>query len=96
MPHYVYLARWTSQATKELKDSANRAESFSKDIIGAGGKVVSYLHTMGPHDAVVVADLPTDEAANVVAMKVAMRGNLTTLTLKGWTGPEYAEMIKKL
>lgn len=94
MAHYVYLARWTGQGAKELKDSANRADAFAKDINSLGGKVVSFLHTMGPYDTVVVADLPSDDAANTVALKVAVRGNITTLTLKGWTNAEYAELLK--
>jgi len=96
MPHYVYLARWTGQGTKELKESANRSEMFAKDVAALGGKVIAFLHTMGPYDSVVVTEMPSDEAANTAALRTAMKGYVSTLTLKGWTNAEYAELLKKV
>ncbi len=95
MAHYVYLGRWTSLGAKELKDSASRSDAFIKEVASLGGKVVSFLHTMGQYDAIVVAELPSDEAANIAALRVAMKGYVSTVTLKGWTNAEYAELVKK-
>lgn len=96
MAHYVYLVRWTSQGAKELKAAASRDEEFAKQVSASGGKVVTFLHTMGPYDAVVVAELPSDEAANLLALRTATRGYVTTLTLKAWTNAEFTELLKKL
>ena len=96
MAHYVYLARWTHEGAKELKESPVRGEAFAQEISSLGGKVVSFLHTMGPYDAIVVAELPSDEAANTAALRVAMKGHVSTTTLKGWTMAEFAALVKKL
>ncbi|MGI0054603.1 MAG: GYD domain-containing protein [Thermoplasmata archaeon] len=96
MPHYVYLGSWTSQGAKDLKDSGKRAEAFTKEITAMGGTTIALLHTMGPHDVVVVAELPNDEAANLLALRTASKGFVSTLTLKGWTNVEYVELLKKV
>lgn len=96
MSHYVYLARWTNQGVKDVKMAGNRMDAFSKDVASVGGNVVSFLYTMGPYDCVAIVNLPSDEAANIVALRAGMRGAATTVTLKGWTNAEFLELAKKI
>ncbi len=96
MPHYVTLANWTDQGVRSVKDTPKRAEALRKAIESAGGKLTLILYTMGPYDAVAVSELPSDEAANEVALRVGMQGNVRTLTLKAWTETEITKIVQKL
>jgi uncharacterized protein with GYD domain len=96
MPTYVVLVNWTAEGIKTVKQSPERAESFRKAVDKAGGKVLSWLHTMGTYDMVVALELPSDEVANQLALRTGMLGFVRTTTLKGWTTSEFAELVRKL
>jgi uncharacterized protein with GYD domain len=96
MPHYVHLTNWTEQGIRSVKDTAKRADAFRKAVEAAGGKLVTLLYTMGPHDVVAITEFPSDEACNEVALRIGMTGNVRTVTLKGWTESEMAKLVQKL
>lgn len=96
MPHYVTLANWTDQGIRAVKDTPKRADALRKAVEGSGGKLVMLLYTMGNYDAVAISELPSDEAANEIALRIGMQGNIRTLTLKGWTEAEMAKVVQKL
>jgi len=96
MPSYVVLVNWTAEGIKAVKKSPERREAFRKAVEEAGGKVLLFLHTMGTCVAVTVVDLPSDEAANLIALRSGMQGFVRTTTLKGWSSAEFNELVKKL
>ena len=96
MPSYVVLVNWTVEGIKAVKKSPERAESFRKAVEQAGGRVLSFLHTMGAYDMVVALELPSDEVANQLALRTGMQGFVRTTTLKGWSSSEFAELVRKL
>jgi uncharacterized protein with GYD domain len=96
MPNYVFLVQLTDQGIHSVKDSPKRANDFERAIAAAGGKVTTSLHTMGIYDAVVTAELPSDEVANRLALGVGLSGVARTITLKGWTAAEFRELVEKL
>lgn len=96
MPNYVFLIQLTDQGIHTVKDSPERANDFERAITAAGGRVLTALHTMGIYDTVVVAELPSDEAANRLALGVGLTGAARTTTLKGWTSAEFRELVEKL
>ena len=63
MPTYVSLINWTEQGIKNFRDTAKRANDFTKLVEGAGGKVREVLWTIGEYDIVSVVDFPDDESA---------------------------------
>jgi uncharacterized protein with GYD domain len=96
MAHYVYLISWTAEGIRNVKQGPQRSEAFHKAVEGAGGKVLFDLHTMGAYDAVAAVELPNDDVANQIAIRVGMQGFVRTTTLKGWTAAEFAQMVSKL
>ncbi len=96
MPHYVLLGNWTEEGIRQVKQGPKREEAFHKAVEAAGGKVVVDLHTMGAYDFVVVVELPSDEALNLVALRTGQLGFVRTTTLKGWTAPEFAQLVQKV
>jgi uncharacterized protein with GYD domain len=78
MPYYVVLGNWTDQGVRNVKEAPGRAEALRHSVAAAGGKVVSFLHTLGVYDIVAVLELPSDEVANRLALQSAGQGNLRT------------------
>jgi uncharacterized protein with GYD domain len=79
-----------------VKNAPARQEAFRKAVEGSGGKILVALHTMGAHDFVAVVELPSDEVANLLALRSGQQGFVRTTTLKGWTDAEFAQLIGKL
>jgi uncharacterized protein with GYD domain len=96
MPHYVVLVNWTAEGIRHVKQSPERGEAFQKAVEQAGGKVLSFLYTMGTYDLVVAVELPSDDIANQLALRTGMLGFVRTTTLKGWTANEFTELVRKL
>jgi len=96
MPHYVFLINWTAEGIRTVKDGPQRAAAFEKAVAAAGGKVLSNLHTMGAYDAVAAVELPSDEVANQIAIRIGTQGFVRTTTLKGWSASEFTQLVSKL
>jgi len=96
MPLYAVLASWTEEGIRTVKQSPQRSEALRAAVEAAGGRVVSFLHTMGTYDIVATLELPSDEVANTILLRSGLQGFVRTTTLKGWTGDEYAALIQKL
>ena len=96
MPHYAILVSWTEEGIRNVGKAPQRAEEFRRAVDAAGGKVLAFLHTMGLYDAVVSVELPSDEVANELVLKVGSRGFARTVTLKGWSTTEFAKLAERL
>ena len=51
---------------------------------------------MGPYDAVVVADAPSDEAAARAVLTLGSGGNIRTLTMRAFTEEEADYIIREM
>ena len=96
MPLYAVLMNWTEEGIRSVKKVPQRAEQFRASVESAGGRVLSFLHTMGTYDAVAAVDLPSDEVANELLLRMGAQGFARTTTLKGWTTAEFAKLADRL
>jgi uncharacterized protein with GYD domain len=96
MPYYVILVNWTAEGIRKVKESPARSESFRKSVEQAGGKVLTFFHTMGAYDIVCAVELPSDDVANQLALRTGMAGFVRTTTLKGWSSKEFADLVRTL
>ncbi|HYA11117.1 MAG TPA: GYD domain-containing protein [Thermoplasmata archaeon] len=96
MPQYAVLVNWTEEGIRTVKKVPQRAEQFRTAVESSGGRVVAFLHTMGAFDAVAAVELPSDEVANEVLLRLGSQGFARTVTLKGWTTAEFAKLAEKL
>ena len=96
MPRYVVQVNWTAEGIRHVKQSPERGEAFKKAVEQAGGKVLSFLYTMGTYDLVVAVELPSDDVANQLALRTGLLGFVRTTTLKGWTQDEFTDLVGKL
>jgi uncharacterized protein with GYD domain len=92
MPTYIGLVNWTDQGIKAVKDSGKRYDAFKALVEGKGGKVHSIYMTMGAYDIVASYDLPSDEAAAEVALKLGSGGNVRTQTLKAFDEAAFRKL----
>jgi uncharacterized protein with GYD domain len=93
MPTYVSLIHWTEQGIKNYKDTASRAEDFSKLVESAGGRVREMLWTVGKYDIVVVAEYPDDETGTAALLQVGSLGNVRTNTMRAFSADEMRTII---
>jgi uncharacterized protein with GYD domain len=96
MPHYVSLLRYTAQGITKVKDSPSRLDAARKAAESMGGKIHSWYLTMGHHDAVIIAEFPSDEVCAKFMLSVSSLGNITTQTLKAFNEAEYRKIISSL
>jgi len=96
MAQYAVLVSWTEEGIRTVKKVPQRAEQFRSAVEGAGGRVLSFLHTMGSYDAVAAVELPSDEVANEVLLRLGSQGFARTTTLKGWSTAEFSRLAEKL
>jgi uncharacterized protein with GYD domain len=92
MPTYIGLANWTDQGIKNAKDSGARYDAFKAMVEAKGGKVHSVFMTMGAYDLVVTYDLPSDDAAAEIALKLGASGSVRTQTLKAFDEASYRRL----
>ena len=96
MSHYILLIKWTEQGISKIKDSSARYSSFKASVEKAGGKFIGGYYTFGEYDVVIIIDVPNDEVAMSLMLKVGSAGNVRTTTLRAFTGEEGMKIIKNL
>ncbi len=96
MSVYITLFKWTDQGIKTIKDTAARFEGSKKLTESVGGKILGLYVTMGDYDVVTVAEFPNDEVATAVNLSIALKGNVTTTTMRAFTESEFAQIVKKV
>lgn len=96
MPHYIGLLRYTSQGIAKIKESPARLDAARKAAESMGGKIHGWYLTMGHHDAVLVAEFPSDEACAKFMLSVGALGNVTTQTLRAFSEDEFRKIIASL
>jgi len=95
MPTYVSLFNWTEQGIKNYKDTASRAEDFTKLVENSGGRVRELLYTVGENDIVTVVDFPDDETGTAVLLQLGALGNVRTHTMRAFDIDDMASIIRR-
>jgi uncharacterized protein with GYD domain len=96
MSIYFILINWTDQGIKNIKDSPKRVDAAKKEVKAIGGEVKSFYMLQGKYDAVLIVDVPTDEALAKFLLKIGSLGNVRTTTLRAYPETEYQNIIAAL
>jgi uncharacterized protein with GYD domain len=96
MATYIALVNFTDQGIRNVKQTTERAKALIAAAAKLGIKVKDTYWTMGPHDAVLVADAPNDEAMTALALSAGSLGNIRTQTMRGYTADEMNKILAKL
>jgi len=96
MPTYISLLRWSQQGIENVKDSPARLDQAKKAIEKAGGKMTTFLMTMGQYDMVVITEAPDEETLAKVMLAIGSAGGVRSETLRAFTEDEYRKIVGSL
>lgn len=96
MPTYVSLLKFTQKGIESIKEAPNRIEATRTMAKAVGVEVTGIYYTLGRYDAVAILEAPDDETAARVALAGAMKGNVTSETLRAFSADEFVKIVAKL
>ena len=95
MSTYFILLNWTDQGIKNIKDSPKRVDAAKKAVKDLGGELKSF-YMPGSYDAVLILEMPNDEALAKFLLNIGTLGNVRTSTLRAYTETEYRKIVGEL
>jgi uncharacterized protein with GYD domain len=96
MATYFILINWTDQGIKNVKDSPKRVDAARKSVKDSGGDLKAFYMLQGSYDAVLIMEMPTDDALANFLLKIGSLGNVRTSTMRAYTETEYRKIIGEL
>ena len=96
MATYFILINWTDQGIKNVKDSPKRVDAARKAVKDLGGDLKAFYMLQGTYDAVLIMEMPTDDALAKFLLKIGSLGNVRTSTMRAYTEAEYRKIIGEL
>ena len=96
MARYVMLINYTDKGIEHFKDFSDRMEHARTGAAELGVTIVSYHLTLGPYDALVVADAQDDETMAKLALINAANGRVRTTTMRAFSEEETAGIAASL
>lgn len=95
MSTFISLLNFTEQGIHGYQDTVKRAEGTREAARSLGGQVKEIYWTLGPYDAVVIAEFPDDESATAFGLKTGSLGNVRTCTLRSFNRDELRPIIER-
>ncbi len=96
MPTYISLINLTDQGIRSIKDDPGRVKAAAQIAQREGVRIISEWWSMGPYDAVMIAEAPDDETMNRFLLGAGRQGNIRTTTMRAFSQDEIAGIIQKL
>ncbi len=96
MPVYISLINLTDQGIRSIKDDPGRVKTAAQIAQREGVRIISEWWSMGPYDAVMIAEAPDDETMNRFLLGAGRQGNIRTTTMRAFTQEEIVGIIQKL
>jgi uncharacterized protein with GYD domain len=93
---YVILVNWTEQGIREAKQTTERAQKVREMAQQLGGKVETLLWTLGRYDLIGIAEMPDDETAALMGLRIGALGSVRTETLRAFSADEMGSILGKL
>jgi uncharacterized protein with GYD domain len=80
MPKFLVEANYTTEGTKGvLKDGGSARRKAVEELLARlGGKLEAFYFTFGADDAILIIDLPDNEAALAIGMTIRASGAVTS------------------
>ena len=97
MPKYLIEASYTQQGIEGVQSAggSSRRDAVAAACESVGGTMESFHFAFGDADAYVICDLPNNEAATALALKVNAAGGATAKTVVLLTPEEVDAAIKQ-
>jgi uncharacterized protein with GYD domain len=97
MPKFLIQASYTQKGVEGVlsKGGSSRRDAVEETIRSLGGQLESFYFSFGDQDAIVIADLPDNEAAAAVALAVNAAGGAAATTVVLLTPEQVDEAVKR-
>ena len=97
MPKYLIEASYTHEGVEGVrtKGGSSRRDAVVETAKCVGGELEAFYFAFGDYDAVVLLDLPDNEAAAAVALSVDSAGGATTKTTVLLTAEQVDDAAKR-
>ena len=96
MIRYVVLLQFTEHGAAGVKDSAERADSFRKQVEDAGGSVEFLSWTLGHVDGVLAFTAPDEATAVALVLGLRKQAMVQTTMLRAFDPTEFAAVAAKV
>lgn len=96
MATYVATVKFTDQGAKNVRNTCDRAASFTETAGKLNIKVRELFWTLGGMDGLLVFDAPDEDAATAAMLHLAADGNVTTSTSRAYNAEEMKGVLAKL
>jgi uncharacterized protein with GYD domain len=96
MAKYVMLLTWTDWGVKQMGQTTQRAKRVRQIVEELGGTEEIVLWTGGRYDVVAIYDLPDEDKATVLDMRINALGTVRTEMMRGLTVNEMSKLLSKV
>lgn len=93
MVKYVSLLRFTEKGSAGIKDSTQRAESFTLALAGTGVEVVGQYWTMGGYDGVLILEAESEEKILHYLSELSATGAVQPETMRAFDADEFNAIV---
>ncbi|MBA2607859.1 MAG: GYD domain-containing protein [Actinobacteria bacterium] len=94
MPTFIMLSTLGPDGAARVVDQPERIREVKQEVEAMGVKVISQYATLGQYDFINIIEAPDEKAMARVAMKLASRGTLKTLTLTAIPVEDFITALK--
>jgi uncharacterized protein with GYD domain len=97
MPLFITYASYSNAGVKGLVEKpSDRTDAINAMIEKAGGRLVGAFATTGPHDVVIVTEMPDGSDAVAMGMAAAASGAVAKIeTVRAWKLGEFKSIAEK-
>jgi uncharacterized protein with GYD domain len=97
MPRYLWQVRYTSEGASGLlaQGGSARRAAITAMVESVGGRVESCHYAFGPHDLIVIGEVPDEVAAAALSIRTAASGAAVSKTVTLLT-PEQIDAATKI
>ncbi len=96
MPVFVTLYKFTDQGTRDIKDSPQRLKDAISAFEAKGGKLLGAYYTVGEYDLITVGEIADEQAGLAHNLATVSMGNVRSMTLRGFTPAEFADILNRM
>jgi uncharacterized protein with GYD domain len=92
MATYITTLKFTPQGVTNVRDTCERAAALKAAAKKMGVKVTGQYWTLGAFDGVLIFEVPDDDTATALMLRLGSQGFVQTRTARAFTAAEM-EMI---
>jgi uncharacterized protein with GYD domain len=95
MVRFLALLTFTEKGLHEVQQSCKRADEFRAAVENAKGNVIAQYWAVGDVDGCVVFEVPDEEVAAALLLRLGRAGNVRTRSLRVYNEQEFGRIVTK-